>query len=42
MIDINRFNLFNDDYGHSGGDDCLRVVAAAARREARACDQPLS
>ncbi|OGQ95052.1 MAG: diguanylate cyclase response regulator [Deltaproteobacteria bacterium RIFOXYD12_FULL_57_12] len=29
MLDIDFFKLYNDHYGHQGGDDCLKSVAAA-------------
>lgn len=32
MIDIDFFKLYNDHYGHQGGDDCLKTVAAVLQK----------
>jgi diguanylate cyclase (GGDEF)-like protein len=31
MIDIDQFKLYNDHYGHLGGDECLKRVAACIK-----------
>jgi diguanylate cyclase (GGDEF)-like protein len=33
MMDIDRFKLYNDAFGHLAGDECLRRVAASVRNQ---------
>ena len=35
MIDVDHFKLFNDRYGHAGGDVCLKRIAACVNAELR-------
>ena len=39
MVDVDHFKKYNDTYGHQGGDQCLKTVAAQVARAApRASD----
>ena len=39
FLDLDHFKLFNDQYGHLAGDDCLRAVAAAVSDAVRDTDR---
>lgn len=38
MIDVDRFKLYNDTYGHASGDQCLKAIATAIRSAVRRDD----
>jgi diguanylate cyclase (GGDEF)-like protein len=38
MLDVDHFKVFNDNYGHIAGDNCLRMVAAKIREIIREID----
>ncbi|OXS30043.1 MAG: hypothetical protein BCS36_04925 [Desulfovibrio sp. MES5] len=38
MLDVDKFKIYNDNYGHQAGDECLKRVAAAMSRAARSTD----
>jgi len=38
MMDVDHFKKFNDTYGHSEGDDCLKAVAEAIKNSLSRAD----
>lgn len=38
VIDVDRFKLYNDTYGHARGDTCLQAIAAAIAQSVRKAD----
>lgn len=42
MINLGLFQRYNDAYGHSAGDDCLRMIGRPGRHDqpARQCRRP--
>lgn len=42
MIDIDYFKLFNDNYGHLAGDDCIRKIAEVLSSNARRASDTVS
>ena len=40
MLDLDKFKVINDTYGHDGGDKVLQCFAATLRQSLRATDIP--